>query len=238
MTVDSTGSTKNPADDSTLAGAFSFIIKKAMQAANGQLPAKVISYNRQTNTAKVQPLIAMMDSEDRVISRGTIANVPVLALGAQVGGAGFVINFPIKAGTVGWIMASDRDISLFKQSSLNEAQPQTLRSNSFEDGLFVPDVFQMFQLDDEDGEAMVIQSVDGKTRIAIDAEEIRVTAPTKVKVTAPDVEVIGNVTVQGNVAVTGTITADGEITGAGIPLSTHKHSGVQPGSGNSGGPTA
>lgn len=237
MSIDATqGSTKSPANDSSLAGAFDFIIKKAMQAANGQLPAKVISYNRVTNVAKVQPLVAMLDSEGRVVSRGTVANVPVLALGGQVGGTGYVINFPIKSGTVGWIMASDRDISLFKQSALNEAQPQTLRTNSFEDGLFVPDVFQMFQHDAEDEEAMILQTVDGTTRIAIDKEEIRITSVRLVKVTAPDVEVFGNVVITGNVTVTGTVTARGEITGAGIPLSTHKHSGVQPGSGQSGVP--
>lgn len=233
MTIDANaGSTKNPANDGTLAGAIEFMMKKALQAANGQLPAKVISYNRVTNTAKVQPLVAMLDSEGNVVSRGTIADVPVLALGGQVGGQGYVINFPIKSGTVGWIMASDRDISLFKQSSNAEARPQTLRTNSFEDGLFVPDVFAMYQIDAEDENALVIQTVDGTTRIAIDLEEIRITAVSKVKVTAPTVEIIGNVTVDG------TITATGEITGAGIPLSTHKHGLVQPGTGTSGVPQA
>ena len=236
MTIDSYGSTKNPANDADLGGAFSFIMKKAMAAANGQLPAKVISYNRETNTARVQTLIMMQNVDGEPMSRGQIANVPVLALGCQVGGVGFVINFPIKPGTVGWLRASDRDISLFRQSSLQEAPPATLRTQSFEDGMFVPDVFNMYNLDQEDAEALVIQSVGGETRIAIEKDQLRITAATLVKVTAPNVEVVGNVKIVGNVEVTGTIKADGEITGNGIPLSSHKHSGVQPGGGQSGGP--
>lgn len=236
MSIDAYGSTKNPANDADLGGAFSFIIKKAMGAANGQLPARVLSYNRETNTARVQTMIMMQNVDGQTVSRGAIASVPVLALGGQVGGQGYVINFPIKSGTVGWLRASDRDISLFRQSALQEAPPATQRQQSFEDGMFIPDVFNMFNLAQEDAEAMIIQSVGGETRIAIDADEIRITSSAKVKVTAPDVEIIGNVKVTGNVAVSGTITADGEITGNGIPLSSHKHSGVQPGGGQSGAP--
>lgn len=41
----------------------------------------------------------------------------------------------------------------------------------------------------------------------------------------------------GNVNITGNLTVNGEVTGNDIPLSTHKHTGVQTGSGTSGSPT-
>ena len=45
------------------------------------------------------------------------------------------------------------------------------------------------------------------------------------------------ISILGNVNITGDLTVTGEITGKSIPLSTHKHKGVQTGSGTSGLPT-
>jgi hypothetical protein len=46
----------------------------------------------------------------------------------------------------------------------------------------------------------------------------------------------GKLALTGDLAVSGTITAHGDVTGAGISLATHRHGGVQGGSGQSGGP--
>ena len=45
------------------------------------------------------------------------------------------------------------------------------------------------------------------------------------------------IAIVGNVTITGNLTVSGEVTGKSIPLSTHKHTGVQTGSGKSGLPT-
>lgn len=56
-------------------------------------------------------------------------------------------------------------------------------------------------------------------------------------ITAPDgVTITADVTISGNVSVSGTIDANGDVTGAGISLSTHKHTGVQTGGGTTGAP--
>lgn len=94
-----------------LAGAFSQILSKFLQSVDDCLPAKVVSYDRKANTATVQPVVAVLSTEGQSLPRANVASVPVLA----IGGGQFVINFPLKAGDLGWLKASDRDISLFMQ---------------------------------------------------------------------------------------------------------------------------
>jgi phage baseplate assembly protein V len=78
---------------------------------------------------------------------------------------------------------------------------------------------------------------------------ILIQAASQVNVQAPlatfsgNVQVAGNVQIAGNLSVTGTSTGTGAatfsggVTGAGVTLQAHVHSGVQPGGGNTGGPT-
>lgn len=233
MTINAIPS-KDPANDGDLAGALAWLFNKQIKRINGQLPAQVLSYDRTTNIANVQPLIVMRTTEGDHVRRAPIARVPVVALG----GGGFVINFPLKPGDLGWIEASDRDISLFMQN-LTEAPPNTNRNNSFEDARFIPDVMRQYTIDGADSDAMVIQTTDAATRVVITTTgEIRITAPTKLTVDAPQTEWTGDITLNGNITQTGNQDVTGEVTANGIPLSTHKHTQVQPGTGTSGGPTA
>jgi len=77
-------------------------------------------------------------------------------------------------------------------------------------------------------------------RIAYDPEAHRLTAHlpggSTIDVTADTVNIAGDVAIDGSVSVTGTVTADDDVIGGGKSLKTHKHSAVQPGSGQSGAP--
>ncbi|MDL2313398.1 hypothetical protein LJC36_00280 [Desulfovibrio sp. OttesenSCG-928-C14] len=162
---------KNPAGNG-LTGMLQLMLEKHKQNTQNRLPAKVVNYDRKKNLAKVQPQIAVLTTEGEIVPRAVIASVPVLALG----GGGFVINFPLKPGDLGWIEASDRDISLFMQT-LKESRPNTLRKHTFEDGHFVPDIFYNYSLDSEDEDAnMVIQSRDARIRVAIWPDRVKTTA--------------------------------------------------------------
>jgi phage baseplate assembly protein V len=71
---------------------------------------------------------------------------------------------------------------------------------------------------------------------------ILIQAAGQVNVQAPLATFSGNVQIAGNLSVTGTTTGTGAatfsgVTGAGVTLQAHVHSGVQPGGGNTGGPT-
>ncbi|MES2905021.1 MAG: phage baseplate assembly protein V [Pseudomonadota bacterium] len=79
----------------------------------------------------------------------------------------------------------------------------------------------------------LIEFSDG-ARIAYDPESHRLTATlpagSTVAITAE------TVTIDGDVTVTGTVTADVDVIGGGKSLKTHRHSGTQPGGGQSGPP--
>jgi phage baseplate assembly protein V len=85
---------------------------------------------------------------------------------------------------------------------------------------------------------------DGDIEInALGGENVKVTAPTKVTIDAPDAEFTGNVDIAGNVTVVGTADVTGAtslgavVTSDSVAIgSTHKHSGVSTGGGTSGNP--
>jgi hypothetical protein len=189
---------QDPADDDSLAGVLNSCFRKMLLAVDGMLPAEIVSYDRVNNIATVRPLIQVMSTSGATTSRAVLASVPVLALG----GGNYVINFPLKAGDKGWIEASDRDISLFMQAQA-EARPNTLRLHSFSDGRFIPDVFGQYQISD-DG-AMVIQTLDGSTKIVVSedtvtidtAKDIVLNAAATITLTAPQINLNGNLSMGG-----------------------------------------
>lgn len=207
---------KDPADDESMGSMLRNVFRKMMMQVDGMLPARVVSYDRAGNTATVQPLISLLTSSGGAVSRAPLASVPVLA----IGGGGFVINFPLKAGDMGWIEASDRDIALFMQAEGNDAtQPNSKRLHSFSDGRFVPDVFDAYTIAGDDDANMVIQSLDGAVCISL--------SETKIKLKAPTIETEGNFAHTGG----GTFIING------IPFGTHRHTNVESGPNTSGGPT-
>lgn len=177
----------DPANNNSLAGTLQFVFNKMIQGIDGMLPAKVIAFDRETNRVQVQLLIQMITTDNTLVSRPQIASVPVLMLG----GGGYMINFPLNPGNLGWVLANDRDISLFLQT-YDEAQPNTWRVKQFSDGVFIPDIMTNFTVNPEDDGNLVISTTDGTVRISI--------SPLQVKITAP------LLLVDGNIAATGTIT--------------------------------
>lgn len=179
----------DPANNDSLAGTISFAFQKLLQGVNGMLPAQVIKYDRTTNRVQVQLLIAVVTTSGTQISRPQIASLPVL----MMGGGGFFLSFNLNPGDLGWVMANDRDISLFLQT-YQETAPNTGRIKNFADGLFIPDIMKGYTIDGSDINSMVLSSTDGTTRIAIGAGTVTVTA--------------ANVKLAGATEVTGILTGD------------------------------
>jgi len=208
----------NPADSDSMVGMFRQVLGKFLQNIDDCIPARVIAFDRASNRAQVQPLIQMVTTAGELVSRANVASVPVY----QFSGGGFVLNFPLNAGDIGWLKATDRDISLFLQS-FNESAPNTFRKHTFEDSVFFPDIMRGYTIAEEDQENAVIQNYDGSVRISL--------WPNKIKMTAPLIEMT-----TPNLNVTGTITAGTDVITNGVSLKTHRHGGVQTGGGNTGTP--
>ena len=200
----------DPANNGTLVGTIKFAYEQMMKNTDGMLPAKVLSYNRETNRVKVQLLITLVTTGGEQVPRPTVASLPVL----QIGGGGFTLNFPLTGGDLGWVMASDRDISLFLQTYA-QAQPNTQRVKNFSDGLFIPNVMTQYSIDEEDEDCVVLQSLDGTTKISIGDLELNIKSPLKIILDAP--LIVANPITPGLFAVNGAITASGTIT-PGTPI--------------------
>lgn len=236
MAGDSTQNSRNPANSGNLAGALAEIMGKFLAGVDDMLPAVVVEYDRTENRATVRPLIRILKTDGTVVDRAQIASVPVL----NIGGGGAVLSFNISPGDLGWIKASDRDISLFTQNETGEdVPPNTLRRHNFGDSLFIPDQFRNWDLDEADAECVVLQTVDSLHRIAIGSEGIVVTSDSIVFLEAPSIVINGATIHFGDMVMFGSITATGDITAdgvGGISLINHTHSGVTTGAGETGPP--
>lgn len=205
---------RDPANDATLTGMLNQVLKKNLQSIDDCMPAVVIAYDRASNRATVQPMIKILATNGETLSRAQIASVTVF----QLAGGGMMLNFNLKAGDLGWIKATDRDLSLYLQAQ-NEQHPNTGRMHSFNDGFFMPQLMGSFTLDGEDAENAVLSTVDGTVRIAIWPDRVKITAPRTV-VESPIVEVIAPtsvdittplLTLDGDMKITGKLDVDGNI---------------------------
>lgn len=207
----------NPAEIQSETGKYNFILNKALQKVEKVAPAQIISYDRNRNRAVVQILNMGITSTGEKLPKKPLDNIPALMLS----GGGFTFSFPIKTGDTGWLIAADRDISIFKQA-LKMFAPATYQIHQYKDSFFVPDKVNGFDVSTDEENAVILTSDDGTTKISINNG--------KINISAPQTEITGDVKINGS------ITATGDIQGAGISLSTHVHNSVQPGSGTSGGP--
>lgn len=156
---------RNPTIDGKLRTVLRFAFRKLVQGTlDDMLPARIVAYDRASNMASVQPLISMVTTLNTLVSRAQVARIPVL----QIGGGGFMLNFPIQPGDLGWIKANDRDISLFTQL-WNMVRPNTQRMHSFEDAIFIPSILTGFTIESPDAANVTLQSIDGHTRFSMGA---------------------------------------------------------------------
>lgn len=191
----------DPANNGTLSGMMQFCVNKILSRVDGALPAKVVAYDRETNRAQVQPLIAMVTTDQTIISRAQIASVPVF----QFGAGNFMLSFNLMPNDLGWIIANDRDISLFLKN-YQESKPNTNRIHSFSDAFFLPDVMTNYTISPEDEQNAVLQSRDGTVKISLGIGKIKISAPiveidsvTTVVMTTPVLAVNGNITATGSI---------------------------------------
>ncbi len=194
----------DPANNGTLVGTIEFAYAQMLKNTDGMLPANVISYDRTTNRVQVQLLITLVTTDGTQVPRPTLASLPVLVLG----GGGFTLSFPLNPGDLGWVMANDRDISLFLQTYA-QAQPNTGRVKNFSDGLFIPDVMKTYNITDNNEGYIILQSTDGKASVSMGVNS---GGGTEVNIVGDRVNIglnnplTGYLSVTGNLNVTGTIT--------------------------------
>lgn len=209
---------RDPANDDSLVGLFRQVLDKFIQNTDDMLPARVVAVSG--NRVQVQPLIMLVTTGGENVTRAQIIDLPIHRPGA----GGFMLLFPVRSGDLGWIKASDRDISLFLQS-WQESPPNTFRKHSFSDAVFIPDVMRGWTLDEADADRAVLQSIDGNCRVSVGSEDIIMTVGAASLTIAAD-------------AVTSTVPihAPDFVTPSVSSYNDHTHSGVTTGPGSTGAP--
>ena len=220
----------NESNKYSLSGILEEVLKNYSLNLENVLPAVVVSHDRTANTVVVTPAINMIGTDGEPMQRANIT-LPVHIFG----GGGVIISAPLQTGDTGWIIASDRDITLFKQS-LKVSNPNTYRTHKYSFGFFLPDKVKGFTVQSGDDNAFLIQTLDGSTRIALSDGLVKIKTSgdikaectnltidaTSCKITATT-DIVGDTSITGNLTVSGDITATGEVTGNSVALSTHKH---------------
>lgn len=231
---------RDPADEDSLLGMARTILDKFLAGVDDMLPARIVSFNgdRENPRVAVLPLVRVLTTDGRQVGRAQVASLPVM----QPGGGGVALSFFLKPGDLGWIKASDRDISLFLQG-YDESAPNTLRKHTFQDAVFVPDVMHGLTVVSEDAQHAVLQTTDGTVRVAIWPDRVKITAGSLFAEFGPANIHLSNgaaglTMTPSNTTTTGHWAFPDGVNIGGIEFGTHKHTGVQPGGGTSGGPTS
>jgi hypothetical protein len=245
---------RDPANDDSLLGMARQVLDKFLSQIDDMLPARVVSYDRAANRATVVPLVKLLTTDGRQVGRAQVASVPVMLFG----GDGVALSFNLKAGDLGWIKANDRDISLILQAYRDNA-PNTLRKHTFQDAVFIPDVMHGVTTAGEDAENAVLQTLDGSVRVAIWPDRVKITKDAMYAEVGPEnVSLINGASSAvltptginlstggaaasmgaGGTTFSGHVSFPDGVSISGIEFGTHKHTGVTPGGGTSGGPTS
>lgn len=188
------------------------------------IPAIVTKVNRAEMTVECQPTVKgrITDENGAVISVNlpVLINVPVCFPKA----GGFILTLPIQIDDEVLVIFASRCIDAWWQSG-GVGEPLDDRMHDLSDGFCIPGPTSQVNL------VSGISSTGAQLRNAAGTTYIEIAADGKIKLVSPS-----DIDVTGNLKVTGSIQATGEVTGSGIALSTHVHSGVSTGSGDSGPP--
>lgn len=216
---------QNPNSGSSEFNTLSFLIRQVLGQANHATLVRVVAVSAgavgPVGFCDVTPLVQQIDGFGNIVASNTIHNVPYFR---YQGGTSAVILDP-KPDDIGIAIFADRDISSVKVAR-GAATPGSMRRNDMADALYVGGVLNgtptQYVHFADDGIHTVTPG-----NFTVQAGGVFQVNATDIALTATD----------GSAQLTGNFNVNGEVTANGIPLSTHRHTGVQTGGGTSGGPT-
>ena len=231
---------EQPADGLTEYTANLFAIEQRLAQISTMTLAEVVSVTNSGGLSPVgfvdvQPLVNQVSGAGKSIPQAVISNVPYFRL---QGGTDAVIIDP-KKGDIGIVGFSDRDLTAVKNNRA-KSNPGSFRRFSSSDGLYFGGVLNGAPVQYIQFTASGI-SIVSPAKITLQAPAVLIEAASKITMDTPLVEITGQMTqtgAKGSGAQThgGLTNTGGTISSNGIVLDTHKHTGVQPGGSETGGP--
>lgn len=171
--------------------AVSYLVEFIKNGIDCVMPAIVLDYDRAEHKATIQPLIKfkyeISDGNYEYKDRPILKSVSVFHL--RIGG--FDIDFPLKNGDTGWLVASDRDGYIAKQrnsetiarDNKGTQEPTTDMVHAFGSGFFLPDSWCKTSIDDNDANALIISALNENGNATM---KITVTPQKVVRITGED----------------------------------------------------
>lgn len=218
----------DPGTDETPFSALQYVITRLLLGKATAALVKVLSVTNRGGVepvgyVDVQPLVMQIDATGAAVPHGTLYRLPYSRL---QGGTNAVIIDP-EVNDLGVAVFLMRDSSRVKVTKAM-APPGSLRFMDWSDGCYVGGLLNGTPI-------QYVRFVPGG---------IDIVSPTKVTITAPNIELAGAVQQTGGGAVmfsgmttAPSVVADTVSTTGGVGLGTHHHGGVQTGGGNTGGPS-
>lgn len=197
------------------------------------LPGIIRKYNPAAMTCEVEPTIQArltdLNGTPSWITMPLLVDCPV----CFPAGGGFSLTFPLRPGDECLVVFASRCIDAWWQLGGVQVQAE-LRMHDLSDGFVIPGPrSQATVMSDADAANAELRSDDGAARIKITPSyEVIFDTSYNITMNATQVNITGEVNITGNVSTTGTLTNNGANVG-----STHRHGGVDTGSGTSGTPT-
>ena len=217
----------------------SVLFDRMMLNVNTAIPGSIIEFDSSNCLATVKPAIKMkvvVPNKSGVLEVSyldlpDIACVPVCLPHSMSGG--LFITVPIKVGDPCLLVFSQRDISNFVQFGANQppsigASPATssVRHHDMTDAICIPGLTNLKNtIPDWNQSAVEVRNSAGTVKISVETSKITaISGSTSMEIS------------NSGINITGSVVVDGEVTANNIPLSTHIHSGVTVGGGNTGTP--
>ncbi len=222
-------SSRAPGDGANETAETRFIVAAMLGRVRTAIPVRVIAVTNSGGVSPigqvdVMPLVQQVNGDGSVTSHGTIYGVPYLRI---QGGRNAVIIDP-EVGDIGLAAVCDRDISAV-QGAQGEAPPGSRRHHNLSDCVYLHSII---------GEAptQYVQfssagiTIKSPSAVTVIAPSVSVSASGGATITAPTLQI------HGDVSISGSMTAVGDVGGAGVSLHNHTHGGVQTGTGHTGAP--
>lgn len=199
------------------------------------IPAHVLAFNPETQTAQVEIGIKRVDVNGQSYVPPPIIECPVLFSGDK-----WTLEIQIDPKCEGLAIFSQRCIDGWITTG-GTAENPLCRFHDISDALFIPGfrpnptAIKSFsnngiRLRNADGSQFAWLKNDGSIAIENGKGHIKIAKDGTVTINGVTIDVNGNITTQS------TVTAQNNIVGGGISLNSHRHSGVESGLGTSGGP--
>ncbi len=203
------------------------LIRRMLRSINTAIPGIIVSFNAETQTAKIQPAIKSLkrQSDDSIkpASMPELLEVPVVFLRGL--GSGFSVTVPIKAGDECLVVFSQRSIDNWWTSGKESepVEPVVPRTHDLSDGIAIvgltskPNAIADFQTD-----CIEIRNSDRSTRVSVYDDRVEVDkGGTLFKVSDSEIEMDATtVKINGNLELTGDMQQTGDLERTGDSVTT------------------